>query len=359
MEDFGSTGMYHGINGKSVQNMEKMKNNLPEEMLAVRQHEADGKLLMEKVPVPRPGPGEVLIKIAASPINPSDLGLLKGGYLNRSYPFTPGLEGSGTVIESGGGLLGSLRKGKRVACSPDPEGDGTWAEYMKTSVMRTLPLPGSVSLEQGAMMLVNPMTALAFLHLARKEKHQAMVNNAAASSLGKMLIRLCAEKEIPLINIVRKEEQRLELQSLGAKHVLNSSENSFETELKQLASKLDASLFLDAVGGQQSALLLAAAPPRSTLIVYARLSGETLQADPGDLIRKDKRIMGFQLGNWLNTKGILFKLSFVNQVKKKLSGALFSRVNQEFAMNEVEEAIRYYREHMSEGKILLKPINVT
>lgn len=328
-------------------------------MLAIRQHEAEGKLLMEKVPVPRPGPGEVLIKIAASPINPSDLALLKGGYMDRSYPFTPGLEGSGTVIESGGGLLGSLRKGKRVACSPDPGADGTWAEYMKTSVMRTVPIPESVSMEQGAMMLVNPMTAMAFLHLATTGRHRALVNNAAASSLGKMLISLCAETGLPLINIVRKEEQRHELHRLGASHILNSSESTFETELKQLAAKLDASLFLDAVGGLQSAKLLAAAPPRSTLIVYARLSGEALQADPGDLIRKDKRIMGFQLGNWLETKGILFKLRFINQVKKQLNGALSSRVNQEYAMTEVEEAIAYYREHMSQGKILLKPIHTT
>ncbi|MEN8202265.1 MAG: zinc-binding dehydrogenase [Bacteroidota bacterium] len=334
-----------------------MKHTLPGKMLAIRQHKADGKLILEEVALPRPGPGEVLVRMHASPINPSDLALLKGGYLKRNYPFIPGLEGSGVLVDHGGGLLAGLRKGKRVACTPDPEGDGTWAEYIKTSVMRTVPLPGSISMEQGAMMLVNPMAAMAFLHLARKGKHRAMVNNAAASSLGKMLIRLCAERDLPLINIVRKEEQRNELKNLGASHVLNSSDESFEAELKQLASRLEASLFLDAVGGHQCASLLSAAPPRSTLIAYARLSGDPISADPGDLIREDKKIAGFQLGNWLQTKGILFKLRFINQVKKHMDGALSSHVNQTFALNDVEEAISYYRTHMSQGKIILKTTN--
>jgi len=331
-----------------------MKIHLPEKMLALRQHEAGGKLLMESVALPQPGHGEVLIKMAAAPINPSDLALLKGGYMNRSYPFTPGLEGSGVVLEAGRGLLAGLRKGKRVACSPNPEGDGTWAEYMLTSAMRTVPLPASVSMEQGAMMLVNPMTAMAFIQLTKEGKHQAMVNNAAASALGKMLIRLAAERGIPLINIVRKEEHVNELKNMGASHVLNSTGATFHTELKQLASKLGASLFLDAVSGSQSASLLSASPPGSTLLTYARLSGDPISADPGDLIREDKKIEGFQLGNWLQTKGILFKLGFSNRVKKQLGGTLSTHIHRTFDLKDVEEAIKYYREHMSLGKIILK-----
>jgi len=325
-------------------------------MLAVRQLEVGGKLILETLPVPRPGPGEVLIRMAASPINPSDLALLKGGYLNRNFPFTPGLEGSGVVVETGGGLMAGLRKGKRVACTPNQEDDGTWAEYMKTSVMRTVPLPRSSSLEQGSMMLVNPMTAMAFLHMAKEGKHRAMVNNAAASALGKMLIRLSAESGIPLINIVRKEEHEQELKIMGASHVLNSRAASFETDLKQLAKKLEATLIMDAVSGPQTAALLSAAPPKSTLLTYARLSGEKILVDPGDLIRDDKRIFGFRLGNWLQTKGILFKIRFIKQVKKQLGTTLSSHINKTFSLNEVEEAIMYYREHMSEGKIILKTV---
>lgn len=328
---------------------------VPEMMRAVRQHSAGGELLVESTLVPHPGPGEVLVKMAAAPINPSDLALLEGNYLARDYPFIPGLEGSGVVVTAGGGLLAGMRVGKRVACTPNPEGDGTWAEYMKTSAMRTVPLPPGVGSKQGAMMLVNPMTAMAFFQIALKGGHKAMVNNAAASALGKMLIRLSNQNRIPLINIVRKKEQVPELKSEGATHVLNSSDASFENDLQKLSGDLNATLFLDAVTGKQTSILLKAAPRGSTLLAYARLSGDPINVDPGILIKEEKRIEGFQLGNWLHTKGILYKLRFINRVKKQLSASLTSHINRSMYMEEVEEAISSYRENMSAGKIILLP----
>jgi NADPH:quinone reductase-like Zn-dependent oxidoreductase len=290
----------------------------------------------------------------ASPVNPSDLALLAGGYLERSYPFTPGLEGSGTVHEAGKGVLPRLRAGKRVACSPSHGRDGTWAEYMVTSAMNVAPLPRHISMEKGSMMLVNPMTAMAFIRIAREGKHMAVINNAAASSLGKMLVRLAKKRGVPLINIVRREEHVAILKEMGALHVLNSSSESFSMELKELAAKLKATLILDAVTGSQSSLLLDAAPVGSTLLVYARLSGDPLVADPGSLIRDEKKITGFQLGNWLQSKGLLFKLRFVNSVKRELDETLSSRISRTFPLRETAQAIAHYREHMSEGKVILK-----
>ena len=327
---------------------------LPEQMTAIRQHAQGGTLTFEQIAVPWPGPGQVLIKMDASPVNPSDLALLAGGYLERYYPFTPGLEGSGTVVAAGRGIFPGLRLGKRVACSPQHGGDGCWAEYMLTSAMNVAPLPTHISMEQGAMMLVNPMTAMAFIQLAREGKHHALVNNAAASSLGKMLVRLTKSRDIPLINIVRKDEQAEGLKALGAVHVLNSNSEDFAEELKVLAAELNATLILDAVSGSQSALLLDAAPRGSTLLIYARLSGDPVLADPGTLIKEEKEITGFQLGNWLNTKGLLFKLRFIKKVKRALDGELSSRINRTYPLERAEEAIAYYREHMSDGKIILK-----
>jgi NADPH:quinone reductase-like Zn-dependent oxidoreductase len=289
----------------------------------------------------------------ASPINPSDLALLAGGYLERSYPFTPGLEGSGTVVAAGSGVFPRLRLGKRVACSPQHGGDGAWAAFMLTSAMNVAPLPDRISSELGSMMLVNPMTAMAFIQIAREGKHRAMVNNAAASALGKMLIRLAKSHGIPLINIVRKEEHVTSLKELGALHVLNSNSESFAEELRRLSQELEATLFLDAVTGSQSAILLDAAPRGSTLLTYARLSGDPMTADPGILIREEKKIAGFQLGNWLQTKGLLFKIRFINRVKKQLDGDLSSRINRTYPLESIEEAISHYRAHMSEGKIVL------
>ena len=213
-------------------------NSIPQKMTALRQHEPGGPLSAEEVDVPRPGPGEVLIKMHAAPVNPSDLALLTGAYLKRSYPLTPGLEGSGTVVAAGKGIMARLRLGSRVACSPPHEGDGTWAAYMRTTAMNVAPLPKKISGEQGAMMLVNPMTAMAFMHLVKEGKHRAMVNNAAASSLGKMLIRLTNSQGIPLINIVRKDQELKALKEMGAAYVLNSTSPGFKEELSEICHRL-------------------------------------------------------------------------------------------------------------------------
>ncbi len=334
--------------------MKAKGNSIPEKMAAIRQHEPGEPLQVEQIEVPRPGPGEVLVKMEAAPVNPSDLALLAGGYLERPYPFTPGLEGSGTVVATGSGILSRLRSGKRVACSPMHGGDGTWAGYMLTSAMNVAPIPAQVTSEQGSMMLVNPMTAMAFLQLAGEGKHRAMINNAAASSLGKMLIRLTRSRGIPLINIVRRESQVIALKEMGASHVLNSQNEQFAEQLKVLARELNATLVLDAVTGSQSSVLLDAAPPGSTLVAYARLSGDPMRVDPAALISQDIKVVGFQLGNWLDGKGLLFKLRFINRVKKGLERELVSTINQRYPLERVEEAIKQYREHMSEGKIVLK-----
>jgi NADPH:quinone reductase-like Zn-dependent oxidoreductase len=333
--------------------MKSRGNQLPDQMTAIRQHEPGGVLKIEQIEVPRPGPGEVLVKMHASPVNPSDLALLAGGYLERPYPFTPGLEGIGTVVAAGSGLLPRLRLGKRVACSPPHGGDGTWAGFMLTSAMNTAPLPSHISSEQGSMMLVNPMTAMAFIQLAREGKHRAVINNAAASSLGKMLVRLARRRGIPLINIVRRAEQVDTLKELGAIHVLNSHSEFFAEELKALAKELGATLILDAVTGSQSSLLLDAAPRGSTLVAYGRLSGDPIIANPGTLIKEEKEIIGFQLGNWLQTKGLFFKLRFIGKVKRQLGSDLTSHINRIYPLDQIEEAITRYREHMSDGKIVL------
>ena len=282
-----------------------------------------------------------------------NLALLAGGYLQRTYPFTPGLEGSGTVVLAGKGIFPRIRLGKRVACSPAHGGDGTWAEYMITSAMNTAPLPRRISMEEGAMMLVNPMTAMAFIQMARQGRHRGMINNAAASSLGKMLIRLSKKQDIPLINIVRREEQVEELKRMGTTHVLNSSSESFNTTLRNLAAELNATLILDAVTGEETSLLLDAAPRGATLVVYARLSGDPIRIDPRALMSKEKKVTGFMLANWLNQKGLFFKIRFVSSVRRELDGSLSSHISRSYPLERVEEAITQYRGHMSEGKIIL------
>src|SRR5215469_10269267 len=178
---------------------------ISETMLAVQLHDYEGtpgNLTVAEVPVPRPGPGEVLVKVFASPVNPSDLMFVLGKYgFRKPLPAIPGFEGSGTVAR--------FMKGRRVACAAADAkiSGGMWAEYIVTSAQFCVPLGDKVEMEHGATMLVNPLTAWALVAEARNGGHRAIVQTAAASALGRMVIRLGQKFRLPVVNVVRRPEQ--------------------------------------------------------------------------------------------------------------------------------------------------------
>ena len=141
--------------------MSRVAISIPDKMRAVLIHEFRSKTEVGDAPVLRPGRGQVLIRIAAAPINPSDLAFLKGGYGSpKNFPLIPGFEGSGTVVAAGSGFLPRFLLGKRVACATNGAFGGTWAEYLLTPASSCVPLPRHLSFEQGEMAIVNPMTAV-------------------------------------------------------------------------------------------------------------------------------------------------------------------------------------------------------
>jgi len=325
-------------------------------MKAIIQEKPGNKLYIKDVPVPEPGSGEVLVKMSFSPINPSDLSFLKGTYTGSpDYPVIPGLEGSGLVVKTGKGLIAKSREGKRVACTTSGHSNGTWAEYMVTSAFRTIPLDKNIDDEQGSMLLVNPLTAVAFIEIARKQKQAAIVNNAAASSLGKMLIKLCMKNDIKLINIVTRESQYNTLKELGAEYILNSNSPDFENELAEYSENLRALLFFDAVGGDQVEIMLRNSPPESTIITYAKLSEQNIIIDPRLLLQHNKKIMGFYLGNYISGKSILQNLRTIGKAKDLLSNSITIEVSGKYPLEKIDEALDYYRNNMSAGKVLLYP----
>src|SRR5690349_16788102 len=226
-----------------------MNNSIPSTMHAVQLDQPNGILTLREIPTPRPQAGQVLIRMAAAPMNPSDLGALSGmSYRGkRQFPFTPGLEGSGTVIEAGNGTMPRLLNGRGVACSALLTGNGTWAEYMVTSAQLCIPLNRNVSLEQGSMLVVNPLSALAIFDIAQRGKHRAIVSTAAASSLGGMILRLGKKRNIPIIHVVRRQTQVDSVRKLGGEYILNSSDADFVEQLRTMAHKLRATLLLDAI----------------------------------------------------------------------------------------------------------------
>lgn len=234
---------------------------------------ADGTLTVALAPKAWPAPTgrEVLVAIAAAPVNPSDIGLLFGPADLANATFAPGQvvarmpeaalallaarfgqampvgnEGAGTVIGAGEHPDAQALLGRRVACFA---GGGMFASHVLIDAASCMALPNSVSAEAGAAAFVNPLTALSFVETMRREGFSALVHTAAASNLGQMLVRICREDGIGLVNIVRSPEQAALLRGLGAEHVIDSSTADFDAALVAAIRATGARLGFDAIGG--------------------------------------------------------------------------------------------------------------
>ena len=329
-----------------------MQTTIPDLMQAVVVDQESGGLQVREIPVPQPGPGQVLIRMAAAPINPSDIGFTKGSYgVQKSDRVVPGFEGSGIVVAAGQGLLPRLLLGRRVTCST-PSG-GTWAEYLVVAASNCFPLSKNLSFEAGSMLIVNPLTVVAFFEIAKRGKHKAMINHAAAGALGQMIVRMGQSRHIPVIHIVRREAQVALLRSMEAKHILNSSDTDFDEKLHRLAHQLKATLILDPVGGEQTIRLLNVAPSHSTALVYGSLSG--IKNDTASQILDDptKHIEGFYMPDWLATKNILQVLWSLRRVQHLAKKELRTTIQGRFPLTQVQEALSVYQANPTRGKVLL------
>ncbi len=293
-------------------------------------------LSLVSVPVPDPAEDEVVVRIEAAPINPSDLGLLLGaadmstakvsgtkdrpvvtatiperfmramaGRLDESMPV--GNEGAGVVIQAGSSVGAQALLGRTVAIL----GGATYAQYRTVKAADCLLLLKGTTPAEGASCFVNPLTTLGMIGTMRLEGHTALVHTAAASNLGQMLVKLCREEKIELVNIVRSNEQEAILRGIGAPHVCNSTAPSFTTDLTEALVATGATLAFDAIGGGKLAgqILTAmeiAANRRMT--TYSRYGSTTykqvyiyggLDTGPTELNRAFG--MAWGLGGWLLT----------------------------------------------------------
>jgi NADPH:quinone reductase-like Zn-dependent oxidoreductase len=320
--------------------------------------EAIGSLKIAERVVPRLRRGQVLVRIEAAPCNPSDLLLLQGKYGTlKSLPTVPGWEGAGTVVASGGGLLAGWLNGKRVASALRDDRDGTWAEYFVADARDCVPLKRQVTTDQGASLIVNPFTAYGLLQSARKGRHRAAIQTAAASQLGRMLLAMAKDTSYAVINVVRRDAQVDLLKSLGAEHVLNSEHEGFAAELKSLSKRLRATIAFDAVAGDMTGTLLNAMPRRSTVYVYGALSEQPCRKiDPVEIVFHGKSVQGFYLGNWLRRQGVIGALRAANYLQKALiAGRIATKTQRRMKMEEIVDGLRQYVQNMTDGKVLITP----
>jgi NADPH:quinone reductase-like Zn-dependent oxidoreductase len=333
--------------------------SIPKTMRALELRSYDGgeaSLVVAEKPVPAPGAGEVLVQIAATPVNPSDLMFIRGLYgVKKGLPVVPGFEASGRVVASGGGLLAGYLSGKRVACAAPTDGDGTWAEFMSAPAALCIPLLKGTDTEQAASMIVNPFTAWALMDAARRGRHRGVAQTAAASALGRMIQGLAARRGVPLVNIVRRREQAELLRKAGALHVLDSGDADFDERLRETCRRLDVTIAFDAVAGELTGRVLAAMPPGARVVVYGALSMEGCLLHPGSLIFEDKRVEGFWLSQWIRSQSFFARLRTSRAVQKRLDNDLRTQVRARLPLDGAAEGIRQYEGQMTGGKVLLLP----
>jgi NADPH2:quinone reductase len=254
-----------------------MTKTIPASFLQLRslvKRSGEMELSLATVPTPKPEPNEVLVRIDAAPINPSDLGLLlanadwslasSSGTPERPVLSVPlssnavnamaarvdismpvGNEGAGVVVAAGSSPAAQALLGKSVAVL----GGAMYGQYRCLDVSQCLVLPEGASAAEGASAFVNPLTALGMIGTMRAEGHTALVHTAAASNLGQMLNRLCLAERIPLVNIVRKQEQEDLLRAAGAEYVCRTDSPAFLKELTEALVTTGATLGFDAIGG--------------------------------------------------------------------------------------------------------------
>ena len=305
---------------------------------------------------PKPKPGQILVKMAAAPINPSDVLFIRGLYgLNKPLPIVPGLEGSGLVVAAGTGFLGQRLVGQRVACSGLGRGDGTWGEYVVLDADGCIAVSADVSDEQAASMFVNPWTAIALSEIARKGRHRAIVLTAGASQLARMMLRIAQPLGMPIIHIVRNAAQVQLLNSLGATAVIDSSKPDFERRLAADCDRLQATIAFDAVAGDMTGILARAMPQRSQIVVYGALASQSCRVKVNNLIFGDTTITGFWLSHWLSKKNIFQQLFLGKKTQKLLNSTVKTEVRERLPLSEIHAALKLSTTNATGGKILLVP----
>jgi NADPH2:quinone reductase len=307
-------------------------------------------------PVPQPKRGQVLVKIAAAPCNPSDLMFMQGKYpISSSLPTVPGLEGSGTVVASGGGFLGRILVGRRVAFAGRTAQGGTWAEYSVVDAKNCVPLKSKITFEQGATLLINPLTAYALIEKVKNEKHAAIVQTAAASQLGRMLSVLAERENIPVIQCVRRPEQEDMLLQTGAKYVLNTEHPRFEELLHEYAHDLKATIAFDAVAGKMTGKLFNALPKNSIIAVYGSLSMQPCEGmSLFGLLSDNKKLEGFMISNWIKEKNFWSLYRATSHLQNLIiQGVIKTSIRKVVSLQDAPQALLEYQHEMTSGKIII------
>ncbi|MCP1200345.1 zinc-binding dehydrogenase [Notoacmeibacter sp. MSK16QG-6] len=315
----------------------------------------DSYVELSEIDVPLPDKGQVLVKVDRGAVNPSDIMFIKGMYGQpRRKGLPAGFEGCGTVVATGDGA--DAFSGKRVAFVTGRSGFGSWATYAVADAAMCIPLIDGVSDDDGASMIVNPLTALAMLSIVKAAGSKSFIVTAAASQLCKLIIGQAAADGLSAIGIVRRHEQIDLLKGHGATHVLNQKSDDFGSRIEEVCRAEKPLILLDAVAGQSSAAVFQAMGRGARWIIYGRLEEEPpLLKEPGQLIFQQKRIEGFWLSAWLAEAGEQQRAALAMQAQTNFAtGRWKTDVTAVLSLDEARDKLPGALAEPN-GKVLLAP----
>jgi len=324
--------------------------SLPQTYKAIQPDE-NGNPVIKEFPLQEPSTNQVLVRVEYTPLNIWDFHFMRLGAPANTETSRYGTEGAGTVVAVGSDLKKSFKVGDRVLV-----GHGAWSQYLLLKSEEVYPLlQDEVSFEDACAHWVNPATVHYMGSVAQRGGHKAVILTAAGSELGRMAIKYFKLKGIKIISVVRREELIEELKKEGADYVLNSQAADFEDRLKEIAEKENATLALDAIGGDFTNKVLACQPAGSKCLVYGLLGGITLKDISIMELFKGKTIGGLNVGvhfEEYTSKNELDVLA--KELHELLPTAFKTRINKVYKLDDFYEAVAYKDTISSQGKIALK-----
>jgi NADPH:quinone reductase-like Zn-dependent oxidoreductase len=306
-------------------------------------------LQLKEIPTPTPAAGEVLVKVMASPVNPSDVMFVQGMYgIRPQLPSGAGFEGCGIIEAVGEGV--NLPVGSRVAFTTI----GAWSEYAVVSAKAIFPLPPTMPFEVGAQIFVNPFTAWAMLHDSGLQQGQWLILTAGGSTFAQLVIQMAAAKGIKVICTVRRDSQTEQLLALGAAAVVNTEKEFLPKRVKELTNGAMADCCFDATGGDVSALALNSLKAKGKMFVYGMLSLKETPVNNGLLIFKGLTIQGFWLTEWLGSAPREVRQKAAQEIIALLhDGTLKVQVAATYPLENAVQAVTDSEKEGRSGKILI------
>lgn len=309
-------------------------------------------LHVDELPQPEAAENQVLVRMRARAINPSDLLTVRGLYgALPKLPATPGLEGMGEVAAVGAGVQ-NVQTGQRVIPLAVP---GTWQEYIVVGSAQLLPVPDSISDQTAAQFVVNPLTAwIMTIEELGIKPDEWLLQTAAGSTLGRVVLQIAHLRGFKTINVVRRRAQVEEIKSLGADEVICTEDEDIVERVNAITGGTGVLKAIDAVGGETGATVARALGRGGVLLVYGSLSLQPMPIDGGRMIFTGSTIRGFWLSEWFRTAPPAKLMNVTGEMLRSMaSNEIVPPVEAEYPLAEILAAVAHAERPGRSGKVLL------